>query len=151
MGQNGRRQERRGRGEREAEGKGKEETAGRYSFAVPAVVIYLKPLAVNISPSLIQGQPGASSGGSSGGKGEGGGGEGRGCKLCVPSYLGERGALYLLSTYISTLPTHLKSYAGADPRASRRRYLPAPDGGGYRRFCPAILPAQIGARIDYAC
>lgn len=36
------------------EGKGKEETAGRYSFAVPAVVIYLKPLAVNISPSFIQ-------------------------------------------------------------------------------------------------
>ncbi|KYQ47534.1 Dorsal root ganglia homeobox protein [Trachymyrmex zeteki] len=36
------------------EGKGKEETAGRYSFAVPAVVIYLKPLAVNISLSFIQ-------------------------------------------------------------------------------------------------
>lgn len=30
------------------------ETVGRYSFAVSAVVIYLKPLAVNISSSFIQ-------------------------------------------------------------------------------------------------
>lgn len=50
------------RGQAGVEGKGKEETAGRYSFAVPAVVIYLKPLAVNISPSFIQ-RHGSSSGG----------------------------------------------------------------------------------------
>jgi hypothetical protein len=80
-------------GQTGVEGKGKEETAGRYSFAVPAVVIYLKPLAVNISPSFIQRHGEAPVGGLRGG---GGGGTGvrlrgeamRGCKLCVPSYLG---------------------------------------------------------------
>ena len=36
------------------EGEGGFETVGRYSFAVSAVVIYLKPLAVNISSSFIQ-------------------------------------------------------------------------------------------------
>lgn len=55
------------------EGKGKEETAGRYSFAVPAVVIYLKPLAVNISPLFIQRHGEASAGGGGGGKGTAGG------------------------------------------------------------------------------
>jgi len=72
------------------EGKGKEETAGRYSFAVPAVVIYLKPLAVNISPSFIQ-RNGEAPAGGHGRRGwtRGGKEEGReGCKLCVPSYLG---------------------------------------------------------------
>lgn len=34
--------------------RGRVETVGRYSFAVSAVVIYLKPLAVNISSSFIQ-------------------------------------------------------------------------------------------------
>ncbi|KYN15214.1 hypothetical protein ALC57_12571 [Trachymyrmex cornetzi] len=61
------------------EGKGKEETAGRYSFAVPAVVIYLKPLAVNISLSFIQ-RNGEAPAGGRGWRGEvdgrGGGGEG---------------------------------------------------------------------------
>lgn len=50
---------------------------GRYSFAVSAVVIYLKPLAVNISSSFIQ-RLGSFS-------------RLQGCTLCcVPSYLAAR-------------------------------------------------------------
>lgn len=77
------------------EGKGKEETAGRYSFAVPAVVIYLKPLAVNISPSFIQRNGEAPAGGR--------GRRGRG------RWTGEREGVSSAFLLTLALPSYLKS------------------------------------------